>query len=225
MGFPSVIAIDGPVASGKSTVGRAVARRHGYRFVDTGLMYRAVTLLAQEGNVSLEDGAALTRLAEETPLDVRQDGAGADQVFAAGADVTARLRTAEVEAGVSLVARVPGVRDALVRQQRRMAGEGRVVMVGRDIGTVVVPDAAKVYLDASPDERARRRHEELAGAGPREASLDAVKENLALRDRLDSEREASPLRVADGAVQVLTDDLDVDGVVERIERLLEDAGP
>jgi len=212
---PTVIAIDGPVASGKTAVGRELARRLGYRFIDTGLMYRACTHLALRSGVSVDDGLALGGLAASVWMDlvVTPDG---ERLLVDGEDVTDALRTPQVEAHVSKVAAVGGVRVAMVAQQQRMAEEGRVVMVGRDIGTKVLPDAAKVYLDASPEERVRRRLAEVAG---RQTEAE-VRANLELRDRTDSEREESPLEVAEGAVVVMTDDLELGGVTEAVVRLL-----
>jgi len=202
------------VASGKSAVGSRVARALGYRFIDTGVMYRAVTWLALERGVGLEDEAALTHLAESSRLEVEPE-----RVVIDGSDVTERLRSPEVGEAVSLVSRVPGVRHAMVAQQRRLAEAGGVVMVGRDIGTVVLPDApVKVYLDASVEERVRRRLDELAEAG-KEVSLQQVRDELALRDAIDSERATSPLRPADDATVIHTDDLSLDEVVERILKL------
>jgi cytidylate kinase len=219
-----VIAIDGPVASGKTAVGRELARRLGYRFIDTGLMYRACTHLALRSGVSVDDGQALGGLAASVRMDivVSTDGTtpAGERLEVDGEDVTAALRTPEVEAHVSTVAAVPGVRVAMVAQQQRMAQEGRVVMVGRDIGTKVLPDAAKVYLDASPDERVRRRLAEVAG----KQTEAEVRANLELRDRIDSEREESPLEVAEGAAVVMTDDLDVAGVAAAVIRVLGEGG-
>ena len=212
MRYPSVIAIDGPVASGKTTVGRELARRLGYAFVDTGVYYRAVTIAALDTATPLADETALTRLAEA--MDVRL-GDGGQSVSVDGADVTSRLRTPEVDAAVSAVAKVRGVRRAMVAQQRATAEEGDVIMVGRDIGTNVLPDAAKVYLDASPDERARRRFKELAGTEQARSEAEVLG-NLELRDAIDSGREDSPLRLAEDALRIVTDGLDVPGVVEHV---------
>ena len=212
---PSVIAIDGPVASGKTTVGRALAARLGYRFVDTGLMYRALTLVALRRGIDPTDGAALGELAVETEIGIVTGPGGATQVQADGADVTADLRTAAVEGAVSVVAQVPAVRHAMVAQQQRIAEGGNVVMVGRDIGTKVLPEATKVFLTASPAERARRRHGELEASGS-PPSLEDVRKSLALRDTLDSERAEGPLRVADDALLVETEGLAVDAVVDAV---------
>ena len=210
--YPSVIAIDGPVASGKTAVGRALARRLGYAFVDTGVYYRAVTIAALDTATPLDDEAALTRLAEAIAIRV---GDGGLSVLVDGADVSSRLRAPEVDAAVSPVAKVGGVRRAMVAQQRAAAKGGDVVMVGRDIGTHVLPDAAKVYLDASPEERARRRSKELAGTGEAR-SEEEVLGNLRMRDAIDSGREDSPLRAADDALRLVTDGLEVADVVERL---------
>ena len=202
-------------------MGKAMARRLGYRFVDTGLMYRAVALLALQRGIDPEDDTALGELARRTSFTLR--GTGEDTVILVnGQDVSDRLRDPEVEGIVSLVARQPSVRQALVEHQRRMAGEGRVVMVGRDIGTVVLPHAdLKLFLTASPAERARRRHRELVEQG-READLEQVLRDLLIRDRIDSSREHAPLRPAEDAVVLETDHVDVEGVVERILSLTED---
>ncbi len=219
MSSPRVIAIDGPVASGKTTVGRELARRLGRRFVDTGLMYRAVTYLALRAGTGLTDAAALGALAESAEIAIEADSTGSDRVFAVGEDVTPYLRTPAVEAGVSQVAQVREVRRALVAQQQRMASEGGVVMVGRDIGTQVAPDAAKVYLEASPKERVRRRFaERTAGGAMDEAS---VRENVLSRDRTDTEREEGPLMAAPDAAPIDTDGLDVAEVVAKIMETLD----
>ena len=215
---PRSIAIDGPVAAGKSAVAVALAARLGYRFIDTGVMYRAVTWLALERGVDLDDEAALSRLAQDARLDVESsaDAPKGSRVVIDGHDVTGELRSPEVGDAVSLVSRVAGVRTAMVERQREMAREGGVVMAGRDIGTVVLPDAPlKVYLDASVDERVRRRREELI-AGGRAESDDEVREELALRDEIDSGRDISPLRPAGDAVVIDTDHLSLDEVVAKI---------
>jgi cytidylate kinase len=207
------------VASGKSAVGSRVARELGYRFVDTGAMYRAVTVAALQQGIDLSDEAALGALAERVSVRVEASPSGRNRVFVDDADVTDRLRTAETGAAVSLVSRVPRVRRAMVQLQRELAAAGGIVMAGRDIGTVVLPDAPlKVYLDASPGERVRRRHEELLAAG-QDVAEDAVREELDLRDAIDSQRAASPLRPAEDAVHIDTDHLSLAEVVARILEL------
>ena len=196
-----------------------MARALGYRFIDTGAMYRALTWLALERKLDLHGEAALTRLAEQARLTVEPgppQAPEAGRVVVDGTDVTDRLRSPEVGEAVSLVSRVAGVRSAMVALQRKLAAEGGVVMAGRDIGTVVLPDAPlKVYLEASAQERVRRRHDELVAAG-RDATEQEVQEELALRDAIDSGREVSPLRPAEDAIIIHTDHLSVDEVVERI---------
>ncbi len=215
---PSAIAIDGPVASGKTTVGLKVAKRLGYRLLDTGLMYRSVTFLAIEQNVPLSDAAALARIAESLPLrlgEIGPDGAP-PKVYLNDRDVTSDLVTPAVDRAVSQVSAVPGVRQALVQKQREMAQAGRIIMIGRDIGTVVLPDALlKVYLLASAEERARRRYEERRQRGE-QIAYESVLEDLKRRDKLDSERATSPLKPASDARHVDTDGRSIDQVVGAI---------
>jgi cytidylate kinase len=220
-----VIAIDGPAAAGKSTVARAVAERLGALLFDTGALYRVVALLALRGNVDPGDEQELCRLARSTRIDIRppsvQDGRLFD-VLIAGEDVTWRIRDPDVGGIVSKVSEHAEVRSALLPLQRRIAAAGPVVMVGRDIGTVVVPDAGlKVYLDASPEERARRRFAE-SRARDATVTLDAVRQETLARDAIDTARATSPLRPADDATLVQTDDLDVDQVVDVIIGLARD---
>jgi cytidylate kinase len=216
------IAIDGPAASGKSVVGSAVASELGYRFVDTGAMYRAVTWIALQRGTDVDDADALTTLAASIEIRIADGTAGSiepTRVLVDGHDVTPHLRDDEVETNVSLVSRVPGVRAALVRIQRQLAHAAPVVMAGRDIGSVVLTDAdLKVYLDASPEIRARRRYEQLARAGM-PADLDALIADVARRDGIDSTRATSPLTAASGAVIINTDKLTPEEVVQRIVAL------
>ncbi len=212
----TTIAIDGPVASGKTTVGRALARRMGYRFVDTGLMYRAVTVEVLARGVRPDDADAVSAIAETIAIQIEDDG---EQVTVDGRLVTAELRSESVGWGVSFVARAPRVRRALVARQREMAAGGGVVMVGRDIGTVVLPSATKMYLHASPEVRAERRRAELAASGSGVSERD-VRAELELRDTLDSERGDSPLRTAQDAVVIDTEGLGVESVVDRIVEAL-----
>ena len=207
------------MASGKSAVGSRLARHLGYRLVDTGMMYRAITCLALDEGIDLRDEAALATLGATANINVQpgpaDDPEGA-RVLVNGSDVTDRLRSPEVGEAVSLVSRVAGVRRAMVAIQREIANEGRVVMVGRDIGTVVLPDAPlKAYLDASPEERARRRHAEVQAAG-RSETLDEVRAELAMRDEIDTRRDASPLRPADDALVIDTDRMTIQQVVDAI---------
>ncbi len=200
-------------------VGRLVSRQLGCRFLDTGTMYRAVTWAAQQRNMDLEDEDTLSALAHS--LDMRLiPGNGGDRLIVNGQDVTDYLRNPEVERGVSLVSRIPGVRAAMVVRQRAMADEGPIVMVGRDIGTVVLPDApVKVFLNASVNVRARRRYDEMRQGGST-IEYERVLEDLIRRDKLDSERTDSPLRPAKDAVQLMTDDMEIEEVAQRILSLV-----
>jgi cytidylate kinase len=216
------IAIDGPAASGKSAVGASVASKLEYRFIDTGAMYRAVTWLALRRQVDVHDTVALATLAEVARIDVR-DGAVASAeptiVLTDGEDATPHLREPAVDANVSFVSRVPAVRAALVRIQRALAAAGPVVMAGRDIGTVVLPDAdLKVYLEASVAVRAMRRAAQLRFAGAH-VDVAAIEADLARRDGIDSTRDASPLTAAADAVIINTDEMGIDEVVTRILEL------
>ena len=223
MSRSSTIAIDGPVAAGKSAVGTLLAARLGYRFIDTGVMYRAVTWAALKDGLDPEDEANVTALAERTDIDVSAgDAAGASRIIVNGQDVTGVLRTKEIEQGVSLISRFTGVRAAMVAQQRALADRGMLIMAGRDIGTVVLPDAdIKIFLTASPEERARRRHQEMREAG-QDVELEQVLSELLQRDKLDMERANSPLRPADGAYVLNTESIGIDQVVERIMALAGD---
>jgi cytidylate kinase len=230
---PSTITIDGPAASGKSTIGELLARHLDYLYFDTGVMYRAVTWAALSNGISIEDEAAVTALAERLRIDVVpavvDDGCDPVDgrqytVLADGVDVTWEIRTPAVDAHVSPVSAYPGVRRAMVAQQRRVAASGQVVMVGRDIGTVVLPDAdLKLYLDASVEERARRRWREVQARGE-EANYEVVLGSMRRRDTIDSNREASPLRVAADAVVVDTTDMSIEAVLAETERLIEGGG-
>ena len=220
---PSIIAIDGPAASGKSTIGLRLAEALGYIFFDTGVMYRAITWLALERGIDVHDEVAVTALAEETQIDVapasKSDGRACD-VLVNGRDITPETRTRKVDANVSIVAAYRGVRKALSQQQRRVGQHGKIVMVGRDIGTVVLPEAdLKIYLDATAEERARRRYDEIIAQGGKtdyEGILKRVKE----RDRIDSTRDVAPLKAAEDAVVLDSDQLSADEVFEQILALV-----
>ena len=216
---PRTIVIDGPAGAGKSTIGALVAERLGYLFLDTGAMYRAVALAALERAIDPDDGVALEKLAREVRINIgpptMRDGR-AYTVLLDGKDVTWDIRDGRIDRVVSQVARVPGVRDAMLEQQRSLAARGRVVMVGRDIGTVVLPDAErKIFLTASAAERARRREEELAARGEQRPRLELLHEILR-RDQLDSERAVAPLRAADDAIVVETDGQSVGQALDRV---------
>jgi CMP/dCMP kinase len=217
-----VIAIDGPAAAGKSTVARLLADRLGALLFDTGALYRAVALAALRSGVSAEDERALAKLAVDAQISVRppslRDGRLYD-VWLNGEDVTWTLRDSEVGAIVSRVAEHSAVRAALLPLQRKIASGDPVVMVGRDIGTVVVPDAGlKIYLDAAPEERARRRFREAAARGSTQ-SFEAVLGETLQRDAIDSGRRTAPLRPARDAVRINTDGVPIDQIVADIEGL------
>ena len=215
MTSPISIAIDGPVASGKTAVGRRVAERLGVRFLDTGMMYRAATLGAIHAGVDIRDEDALARLVSSLEIRVVWGEAG-HRFLVDGQDVTAELRSPLVDGSVSEVSAVPAVRSVMVQQQRAIAGEGSIVMVGRDIGTVVLPKAtAKIFLTASAEVRAQRRLRELDQRG-QPADHDEVMAALRHRDKIDAGRDDSPLRPDDAAVTIETDRLGVDEVVEII---------
>ncbi len=198
-----VIAIDGPAGAGKSTAARALADALGYTHIDSGAMYRLVALAAREQGVADDDADGLARLIDGLDFELRRDPNGM-RVHLGGRDVTDAIRAPEVTASASRVAAVPAVRRRLVERQRALAAEGGVVMDGRDIGTVVFPDAdRKFFLDAADDERARRRQRDLdaAGAG---GSFEATRDEIAQRDRRDRERHDSPLRAAADAIHIDT---------------------
>jgi len=219
--LPLLIAIDGPGAVGKSTVGRIVAQKLGYCFVDTGEMYRALTWLALRRGINLEDEATLSKLAAEAKIEVASlAGGGYNSVFVNGFNATAEIHSPEVEAGVSQVAKVAGVREALVAQQRYMAEKGKVVMAGRDIGTVVLPQAGlKVFLVASAEERARRRYREQDKKG--KLNYENILAELKRRDRIDSQRALAPLCPAPDAKIIDTEGLSAEQVAASILALMQ----
>ncbi|MEE8045316.1 MAG: (d)CMP kinase [Dehalococcoidia bacterium] len=213
------IAIDGPAVSGKSSVGKSFASRIGYRFLDTGLMYRAATWNAVLSGVDVNDPTAVASAAEKMEFSVVDDESGGNLIFINGEDVTAHLHSTEVDDSVSAVAAVGRVREIMVAEQRRLAGEGDIVMVGRDIGTVVIPDAPlKIYLTASARTRAIRRHRDFIAEGT-EVDLEDILRSMERRDLVDSSREDSPLRPADDARVIDTDSLTFDQVVDLLSEL------
>ncbi len=223
MSKPTIIAIDGPAAAGKSTIGYELAKRLNYLYFDTGVMYRAVTWAALNEGLEIADEAAITALAQRLDIDVTpptQEDGRQYTVLADGQDITWAIRDAAVEAGVSPVSAYAGVREALVVQQRRISAQGRVVMVGRDIGTIVLPRAdLKLYLDASVRERALRRYRELVQRG-QEASYESVLTSMQRRDDIDSGREVAPLLPADDAITIDTSDLNIDQVLDAIQKMI-----
>ena len=211
-----VVAIDGPVASGKSSVGKGAADALGLRFLDTGVMYRAVTWLALHHGVSVADARAVRRLAEECRMDLADDPVATVAISINGRQLGDALVSDEVNRNVSAVSAISAVRTVLVRQQREIAAQGGIVMVGRDIASVVLPDAAvKLYIDASSEERARRRFEQMrescAGTDYRQVLADTVR-----RDELDMGRADSPLVVADGATMIKTDGISLEEAIATV---------
>lgn len=222
---PDVIAIDGPAASGKSTIAELLAERLHYLYFDTGVMYRAVTLAALQQFGSIDDEEQVSALAKRIQIDVQPpsvpDGRKFD-VLLNGKDVTWEIRLPEVDAHVSQVSAYPEVRWAMTEQQRRIGMRGSVVMVGRDIGTVVLPEAGfKLYLDASVKERAHRRYLEIAARGE-EVDLEEILTSLQRRDLIDSTRELAPLRPAEDAVILHTNGMPIEQVFQRVLALIQE---
>ncbi|MCU0488111.1 MAG: (d)CMP kinase [Anaerolineales bacterium] len=219
--IPFIVTIDGPAASGKTTIGKNIADWLGYLFFDTGVMYRAVTWLALDKQVSIDEEAAITALAEESQIEIFppsvQDGRACD-ILVENEDITWKIRRPEVDANVSQVSAYAGVRRALSEQQRRIGQRGRIVMVGRDIGTVVLPEAdCKLYLDASAEERARRRH--LEKIQRQEVSdYDEILAGVIARDAIDSTRAIAPLRPAEDAFILNSDRLSIDEVLALLKQ-------
>lgn len=214
----NAIAIDGPSGAGKSTVARELARRLGFKYIDTGAMYRAVTLKVLVNAVDPKDEPMVTALAATADVELVQGSE--DKVYLDGDDVTQEIRGAAVTNNVSLVCSYPGVRSNLVEKQQEMALSSGVVMDGRDIGTNVLPNAAlKIFLTASPEERGRRRYQEWQTKGINTMSLAQVIDDLNRRDHLDSTREHNPLCQAEDSILVDSDHMSVEEVVEKIIEL------
>lgn len=214
-----IVAIDGPVGAGKSTVAMGVARALSFRYIDTGAMYRSVAWLARKHGIDLRDERAVATLAASASIEFAP-GNGRPRVAVNGMDVTEAIRTPEVSDAASVVSAYPTVRNAMVSLQRQMGAAGGVVVEGRDIGTVVFPDAeVKVFLDASPQERARRRYQELISKGVA-VDYESLKQTEQERDRRDSTRAHSPLRRAPDAVIIDTTGRSVEDVVDQILRLV-----
>jgi len=213
------IAIDGPAASGKSSVGQRLADDLGFIFLDTGIMYRAVTLAALTNDLDVENEELITKLAKDVDIKIKRpsksDGR-ANDIFLNGEDVSWQIKDVKVNDNVSQVSTYAGVRQAMTNQQRKIAKQGNIVMVGRDIGTVVLPKAKyKFFLNASVEERARRRFSEELSRG-NELHLEEIKQNIRSRDLLDSSRSIAPLIAANDAIIIETDQKTLDQVVEEV---------
>ena len=216
---PQLIAIDGPVAVGKSSVGSLLARRLGYVFFDTGMMYRAFTWKVLKSGIPIKDEQKLCQLANTTKFDFVPLQGCRLSPFIDDEDVFSKLLCPEVEAHVALVSKIAGIRQTLILEQRRLAQRGKVVMAGRDIGTVVLPWAElKVFLTASTEERARRRYKELLDRGEN-SSLEIVLADLKKRDKMDIHRTVSPLKPAEDAIIIDTENLSLEQVVDKIYTL------
>jgi cytidylate kinase len=212
-----IVAIDGPAGAGKSTVAKRLADELGYTYMDTGAMYRAFAWKVMQEAIDLGDERSLRKILQETKIDLKKDDSRL-RVFLDGVDITDRIRTPELSQTASKVSTLRAVRERMVELQRAMGREGGVVVEGRDIGTVVFPKAeVKIYLDASSEERARRRFEELRAQG-KEINLKETLKEMDERDRRDQERELAPLRKAEDAVVIDSTTLDAEGVMERIMR-------
>jgi cytidylate kinase len=214
-----VIAIDGPSGAGKSTLARLLAQRLGYRQIDTGAMYRAMAFLISRSGIDPADSDAIERICREA--EIRLDlSNGAQRVFANGQDVTDHIRTPEMSLMTSRISALKPVREAMMRAQQEMGRNGGVVLEGRDIGTVVFPDAdVKFFLFASPDERGRRRHAELTGNGSR-VTLEETIKDVSRRDEQDSQRNLAPLRQADDAIPIDSSSLGIEEVLNRMESVI-----
>lgn len=224
MARPSTIAIDGPAGTGKSTISQLIADRYGYIFVDTGAFYRAVTYILLKAGTPLDDSSAVEAVVQNIHMNILPDEGSGYRVKANDEDVTEQLRSKAVEDSVSTVAMMPIVREALLPLQRKVAAQGDIILAGRDIGTVVVPDAdLKFYIDASLAERARRRQLQMEATG-KPVDGRTVKAALAERDRADSERSLAPLQRAEDAIYLLTDGKSIEQVIKEVSQIIENWG-
>jgi len=217
---PVIITIDGPAGAGKSTVAKELARRLGFAYLDTGAMYRALTLKAMRQNVNLKEESQLIVLARKTSIDIGMDDKRALKVLLDGIDVTEAIRSLQVTNNTAYIAKVPGVRAVMVKRQRQIAQERNVVVEGRDIGTVVFPKATKkFYLDADFNERTQRRRDELKSKGE-DVDEALLKRELKERDTKDITRPIGPLKKADDAILIDTTRMTIEEVVARIIKII-----
>ena len=217
-----IIAIDGPAGAGKSTIARLVAKELGYIYIDTGAIYRALTLKALNQGINLNDEPALIQMSRDTKLDISNDKQGLIRILLDGEDVSGAIRSLKVTEFVSDVAKISGVRKEMLRLQRSLGRRSNAVMDGRDIGTVVFPDAdRKFYLDANFQERAMRRYKELSEVD-RQIKLEDVQADLANRDHIDSTRDCAPLKKADDAIYIDTTNMTIKEVVEAVLEKIRD---
>jgi CMP/dCMP kinase len=215
------IAIDGPAAAGKSTVAKVVAERLSYIYIDTGAMYRALTLKCINENIDLENEIEVTKILPKTSIELIPSENG-QQVILDNKNVSEEIRTSKVTNNVSLIAKLSSVREEMVRRQQILAEDGGIVMDGRDIGTHVLPNAeVKIFMLASVEERARRRYEEEISKGY-SSNLEVLKKEIAARDKIDSEREFAPLRKASDAIEIDSTQLSIDDVVNRIMTIVQE---
>lgn len=211
-----IIAIDGPAGAGKSTIAKILAKKLGFLYIDTGAMYRALTLKAIEHNISAANEEAIVSLAEKTSIELINEADGGIKVILDGVDVSGSIRELRVTKLVSDISRIKGVRQILVQLQRKLSRKRDSILDGRDIATVVFPDAdKKFYLDAKPDERAKRRHKELVQMG-KDVTFQDVAADLFTRDSIDSTREIAPLRIADDAIYVDTTNMSINEVADTL---------
>lgn len=221
--MPTIIAIDGPAASGKSTIGELLAGKLGYLYFDTGVMYRAVTSAALDKSIPIESEEQVTALAENICIDLLPPSINDGRQFtivADGKDITWEIRERAVDVNVSAVSAYAGVRKAMAEQQRRIGLEGKIVMVGRDIGTVVLPEAdLKIYLDATEQERARRRYQERLNRGE-QVEYESVLREIRRRDEIDSTRSVSPLKQAEDAVYIDSTGLSITQVMDKVLEII-----
>jgi cytidylate kinase len=219
-----IVAIDGPAGAGKSTIAKIIAQRMGFLYIDTGSMYRALTLKVLESGVDIADAPRIIELAKNSSIDLVNEPNGALKVFLDGRDVSSLIREPRITRVVSDIAKIKEVREVMVKLQRRMGKVRNSVLDGRDIGTVVFPDAdKKFFIDANPQERVKRRHKELIGLGQK-VSPEEVSMDLANRDKIDSTRAVGPLKKAEDAIYIDTSDLNIEQVVGKVLEYLSQHG-